>query len=102
MQILERFRRKIEFNEDVEDLEDSFKEGCGDANEVIPIVSQAVVKFEKKKWNIPKKQHKYRKDDKLLWRLHKKWIFPLRISSVNVTKSPVSCGFGHFTFFVQC
>lgn len=49
MQILERFRRKIEFNEDVEDLEDSFKEGCGDANEVIPIVSQAVVKFEKKK-----------------------------------------------------
>ena len=48
MQILERFRRKIEFNEDVEELEDSFKEGCGDANEVIPIVSQAVVKFEKK------------------------------------------------------
>ena len=27
--------------------------------------------------------------------LHKKWSFPLRISSVNVTKSPVSCGFGH-------
>ena len=49
MQILERFRRKIEFNEDVEGLEDSFKEGCGDTDEVIPIVSQAVVKFEKKK-----------------------------------------------------
>ena len=27
--------------------------------------------------------------------LHKKWIFPLRISSVNVTKSEVSYGFGH-------
>ena len=27
--------------------------------------------------------------------LHKKWSFPLRISSVNVTKSPVSCRFGH-------
>ena len=27
--------------------------------------------------------------------LHKKWHFPLRISSVNVTKSAVSCGFGH-------
>ena len=26
--------------------------------------------------------------------LHKKWSFPLRISSVNVTKSAVSCGFG--------
>ena len=25
----------------------------------------------------------------------KKWSFPLRISSVNVTKSAVSCGFGH-------
>ena len=49
MQILKRFRRKIEFNEDVEELEDSFKEGCGDADEVILIVSQAVVKFEKKK-----------------------------------------------------
>ena len=24
-----------------------------------------------------------------------KWIFPLKISSVNVTKSAVSCGFGH-------
>ena len=28
--------------------------------------------------------------------LHKKWSFLLRISSVNVTKSAVSCGFGHF------
>ena len=27
--------------------------------------------------------------------LHKKWSFPLRISSVNVTKSGVSCGFDH-------
>ena len=27
--------------------------------------------------------------------LHKKWSFPLRISWVNVTKSVVSCGFGH-------
>ena len=27
--------------------------------------------------------------------LHKKWSFPLRISSVNVTKSAVSCGSGH-------
>ena len=27
--------------------------------------------------------------------LHKKWSFPLRISSVNVTKSAGTCGFGH-------
>ena len=27
--------------------------------------------------------------------LHRKWSFPLRISSVNVIKSAVSCGFGH-------
>ena len=27
--------------------------------------------------------------------LHKKWNFPLRISSVNVTKSAGNCGFGH-------
>ena len=27
--------------------------------------------------------------------LHKKWSFSLRISSVNVTKSAVFCGFGH-------
>ena len=41
--------------------------------------------------------------------LHKKWGLPLRISSVNVTKSAVSCVFGHIywrnpwlkTFFVQ-
>ena len=26
---------------------------------------------------------------------HKKWSFPLRISSVNVTKSAENCGFGH-------
>ena len=43
--------------------------------------------------------------------LHKKWSFPLRISSVNKTKSAVSCGFGPIywrnpywktSFFVQC
>ena len=27
--------------------------------------------------------------------LNKKWSFPLRISSVNMTKSAVSCGAGH-------
>ena len=27
--------------------------------------------------------------------LHKKWSFPLKISSVNVTKYAVTCGFGH-------
>ena len=27
--------------------------------------------------------------------IQKKWSFPLRISSVNVTKSAVSCEFGH-------
>ena len=27
--------------------------------------------------------------------LHKKWSFPLRVSSVNVTKSTVSSRFGH-------
>ena len=27
--------------------------------------------------------------------LHEKWSFPLRISSVDVSKSAVSCGFGH-------
>ena len=27
--------------------------------------------------------------------LHKKWSFPWRISSVNVTEFAVSCGFGH-------
>ena len=43
-------------------------------------------------WNLSK-------DLRILWniieKLHKKWSFPLRISSVNVTKSAVSCGFGH-------
>ena len=28
-------------------------------------------------------------------RLHKKWSFPLTISSINVTKSAVSCGYRH-------
>ena len=32
---------------------------------------------------------------KLFITLHKKWSFPLSISLVNVTKSAVSCGFGH-------
>ena len=32
---------------------------------------------------------------KKLIALHRKWSFLLRISSVNVTKSAVSCGFGH-------
>ena len=27
--------------------------------------------------------------------LYKKWSFPLRIASVNVTKSAGNCGFGH-------
>ena len=31
----------------------------------------------------------------LKWTLHKKWSFLLRISSVNVTKPAVNCGFGH-------
>ena len=44
-------------------------------------------------------------------KLHKKWSFPLSISSVNVTKSAVFCGFGYIywknplwktSFFVQC
>ena len=30
----------------------------------------------------------------LIW-MHKKWSFPWRISSVNMTKSAVSCGVGH-------
>ena len=30
-----------------------------------------------------------------IYPLHKKWSFPCRISSVNVTKSAVFCGFGH-------
>ena len=43
--------------------------------------------------------------------MHKQWSFSLRISSVNVTKSAFSCGFGHIywrkphwkiLFFVQC
>ena len=43
--------------------------------------------------------------------LHRKWSFQLRTSSVNVTKSAVSCGCGHIywrnpqwktSFFVKC
>ena len=40
----------------------------------------------------------------LLHTLHQKGSFPLRISSVNVTKSVVSCGFGHIyrkKFFME-
>ena len=45
------------------------------------------------------------------WHCTKKWSFSLRTSSVNVTKSSVSCRFGHIyrrnpqwkdSFFVQC
>ena len=48
--------------------------------------------------------------EKIILALHKKWSFPLRISSVNVTKSAGNCGFGHIywrnpywktSFFVQ-
>ena len=40
----------------------------------------------------------FTKHEKLvLYTAHKKWSFPLRISSVNVTKSAVSCG-----FFIFC
>ena len=31
--------------------------------------------------------------------LHKKWSFPWRISSVNVTKSAGYCGFGHIYYW---
>ena len=38
---------------------------------------------------------------KINWRpifaLHKNWSFPLRISSVNATKSAGNCGFGQIT-----
>ena len=53
----------------------------------------------------------HRPTNRRRWRsLHKKWSFPLRISSVNVTKSTITCGFGHIywrnptwktSFFVQ-
>ena len=33
--------------------------------------------------------------------LHQKLSFPLRISSVNVTKSAVSCGFGHIYYEIN-
>ena len=37
-----------------------------------------------------------KKSSRFHWQtLHKKWSFPSRISSVNETKSAVSCGFGH-------
>ena len=46
----------------------------------------------------------------ICYQLHKKWSFPLKISSVNVTKFAGNCGFGHIywrnpewktSFFVQ-
>ena len=42
---------------------------------------------------------------KISWKhtesLHKKWSFPLRISSANVTKSAVYFGFGHIYSFTE-
>ena len=32
------------------------------------------------------------------WITTQKWSFPLRVSSVNVIKSAVSCGFGHISW----
>ena len=34
-------------------------------------------------------------EESLVHTIHKKWSFPLRISPINVTKSPGNCGFGH-------
>ena len=49
MQILDRFRSKRKFNEDVEELEESFKASDGDANEVIfPLLLRLLLKFVKK------------------------------------------------------
>ena len=51
------------------------------------------------------------KTESQILKLQKKWSFPLRISSVNMTKSAGICGFGHIywrnpgwkiSFFVQC
>ena len=55
-------------------------------------------KFGWGKWKIY--QMIYARDQVLLFTekelpVHQKWGFPLRISSVNVAKSAVSCGFGH-------
>ena len=52
MQILERIRRKRKFNEDVEELEDSFKASYGDADEVVLLVVETVVEVCKKKSEI--------------------------------------------------
>ena len=57
------------------------------------------------------RNRKYDGYQRALATLRKKWSFPLRVSSVNVTKSAVSCGFGHIywknpwwklLFFVLC
>ena len=66
------------------------------------------------KFNWQKKSNGYLKTIKRLSTsqpsLHKKWSFPLRISSVNMTKSAVYCEYGHIywrnpkwkaSFFVQ-
>ena len=42
-----------------------------------------------------KRKGKSEKEFLLVQTLHKKWTFPLRISSINVTKSTGNCGFGH-------
>ena len=51
------------------------------------------------KWNwvtsIFSKAKKIQKKGALATSLHKKWSFPLRISSVNVTKFAGNCEFGH-------
>ena len=41
------------------------------------------------------KTYMHRVTKALVLTLYKKWSFPLRISSVNVTKSAGNCGFGH-------
>ena len=43
---------------------------------------------------IQHKQHKHHDHILKHTSLHKKWSFPLRVSSVNMTKSTLTCGFG--------
>ena len=52
---------------------------------LIPITRWLGKKYHRAKNILKKTKHS----------LCKKWSFPLRIYSVNVTKSAVSCGFGH-------
>ena len=59
--------------------------------------------FERElEWIFPNNFCSYR-SMKEEYSLHKKWSFPLRIFSVNVTKSAVSCGFCHILkkFLIQ-